>query len=81
MIGGTPGGPALTTDRRTDMALADDDMTQPTQEPDSGAPMTGDEFLGRDGGADGGADEGAGTGDGPGLDDPTTDADEDPRFA
>jgi hypothetical protein len=63
------------------MAL-DDDMTTPPTEPDSGTPadraagsMDEDEYLGRDGGADGGADSGAGD------DDPTTAADEDPRFA
>ena len=71
------------------MAL-DDDMTTPPQEPDSGTPadaaegsMREGQYLGRDsgadleadGGADGGADSGAGD------DDPTTETDEDPRFA
>ena len=57
-------------------------MTTPPTEPDSGTPadraagaMDEDEFLGRDGGADGGADSGA---DG---DDPTTEGEEDTRFA
>ncbi len=65
------------------MAL-DDDMTTPPTEPDSGTPadraagaMDEDEYLGRDGGADGGADSGADTG----ADDPTTEGEEDTRFA
>ena len=69
------------------MAL-DDDMTRPPEEPYSEAPTSADEFLDSgnsgksgDGGADGGAAGGAGTGDGAGMDDPTTDADEDSRFA
>jgi hypothetical protein len=60
------------------MAL-DDDMTTPPEEPDSGTPAdraagTVDDGadLGADGGADGGAQDG---------DDPTTEAEEDPRFA
>lgn len=68
------------------MAL-DDDMTTPPREPeDHDTPadraegtMGEDQYLGRDSiadlGGDGGADEGAGT------DDPTTETDEDPRFA
>jgi hypothetical protein len=67
------------------MALDDDDMTSPPQEPYSEAPTSADEFLdsgnSADGGADGGADEVAGTGDGAGADDATTASDEDPRFA
>ena len=67
------------------MALDDDDMTETPPEPDSGTPadraagsMSESEYLGRDdagGGADGGADGGAGE------DDPTTETDEDSRFA
>ena len=72
------------------MALDDDDMTTPPEEGDHGTPadraegtMPEDQYLGRDsgadleadGGADGGADSGAGE------DDPTTETDEDPRFA
>jgi hypothetical protein len=63
------------------MAL-DDDTTTPPEEGDSGTPadraegtMGEDQYLGRDSGADGGADSGAGE------DDPTTETDEDPRFA
>ncbi len=87
------------------MALDDDDMTTPPQEPDSGTPadraagsIDKDEYLGRDGGADGGADSGAGDGaagdggadggagdggadGGAGGDDPTTETEEDTRFA
>ena len=73
------------------MALDDDDMTTPPVEPDSGTPadraagsLDEDEFLGRDGGAgDGGADGGAdrGAGSGAGADDPTTETEEDTRFA
>ena len=51
-------------------------MTTPPTEPDSGTPadraagaMDENEYLGRDGGADGGAD------------DPTTEGEEDTRFA
>jgi hypothetical protein len=65
------------------------DMTTPPTEPDSGTPadraagaMDEDEYLGRDGGADGGADSGAaGPGSGTGEDDPTTEGEEDSRFA
>jgi hypothetical protein len=66
------------------------DMTTPPTEPDSGTPadraagaMSEDEYLGRDGGADGGADSGAGQGPGSGAgeDDPTTEGEEDSRFA
>ena len=60
------------------MALDDDDMTTPPTEPDSGTPadraagsISEDEYLGRDGGADGSAEE----------NDPTTEGDEDSRFA
>ena len=85
------------------MALDDDDMTTPPQEPDSGTPadraagsIDKDEYLGRDGGADGGADGSArdggadggadsgadgGAGSGAGADDPTTETEEDTRFA
>ncbi len=71
------------------MAL-DDDMTETPPEPDSGTPAdraagskSEDEYLGRDGGADGGADSGAdgGADAGAGADDPTTETDEDSRFA
>ena len=41
--------------------------------------MSEDEYLGRDGGADGGADGAAGSGSG--GDDPTTETEEDDRFA
>jgi hypothetical protein len=61
------------------VTLDDDDMTAPPEEPDSGTPAdraagTNDDGadLGADGGADGGADEG---------DDPTTETEDDPRFA
>jgi hypothetical protein len=67
----TSGG---TTDRRTDMALDDDDMTTPPVEPDSGTPA--DRAAGATDGADLGADGGA---DGPA--DPTTESEDDPRFA
>ena len=57
-------------------------MTTPPTEPDSGTPadraagaMDEDEYLGRDSGADGGADGGAA------ADDPTTEGEEDSRFA
>ena len=57
-------------------------MSEMPPEPDSGTPadraagsIDEDELLGRDDGADGGADGGAGG------DDPTTETDEDPRFA
>ena len=61
-------------------------MTTPPTEPDSGTPadraagsISEDEYLGRDGDADGGADAGADAGaDG---NDPTTEGDEDSRFA
>ena len=64
-------------------------MTTPPTEPDSGTPadraagaVAEDEYLGRDGGADGGADSGAaGPGSGTGDDDPTTEGEEDSRFA
>ena len=63
------------------MAL-DDDMTTPPEEPDSGTPadraegtMAEDQYLDPDSGADLEADGGA---DG---DDPTTESEEDPRFA
>ena len=69
-------------------------MTTPPTEPDSGTPadraagaMDEDEYLGRDGGADGGADSGAdggadgGADAGAGANDPTTEGDEDSRFA
>jgi hypothetical protein len=69
-------------------------MTTPPTEPDSGTPadraagaMDEDEYLGRDGGADSGADTGAdggadsGPGSGTGADDPTTEGEEDTRFA
>jgi len=76
------------------MAL-DDDMTTPPEEPDSGTPadraagsIPEDEYLGRDGGAaDGGADSGADRGADGGADagaredDPTTETEEDTRFA
>jgi hypothetical protein len=68
------------------MALDDDDMTTPPTEPDSGTPadsaagsISEDEYLGRDGDADGGADGGADAG--AGENDPTTEDDEDSRFA
>ena len=62
-------------------------MTSLPPEPrDDGTPadaaegaMSEETYLGRDGGADGGA-EGA-TGSGAGADDPTTEGDEDARFA
>ena len=67
------------------MAL-DDDMTTPPTEPDSGTPadraagsISEDEYLGRDGDADGGADGGADAG--ADVNDPTTEGDEDSRFA
>jgi len=67
------------------MAL-DDDMTTPPTEPDPGTPadraagsISEDEYLGRDGDADGGADGGADAG--AGGNDPTTEDDEDSRFA
>jgi hypothetical protein len=75
------------------MALDDEDMTTAAEPPDSGTPadaakgtMPEAEYMGSggdDGGADGGADAGArsGTGDAAGGNDPTTDADEDSRFA
>ena len=86
------------------MALDDDDMTTPPEEPDSGTPadraagsIDKDEYLGRDGGADSGADGGAGDGgadggagdggadggadSGAGGNDPTTESEEDTRFA
>ena len=65
-------------------------MTTPPEQPDSGTPadraagsISEDELLGRDGGADEGADGGAdgGAGSGAGGDDPSTEADEDSRFA
>jgi hypothetical protein len=59
------------------MAL-DDDMTTPPQEPDSGTPADRAD-LGADHGADGGAD--AGADEDAAADDPTTETDEDPRFA
>jgi len=62
------------------------DMTTPPTEPDSGTPadraagaMSEDEYLGRDGGADSGADGGPGSDTGAG--DPTTEGEEDTRFA
>jgi hypothetical protein len=63
------------------MAL-DDDMTTPPEEPDSGTPADRAD-LGADHGADGGSDAGAddGADDGTVEDDPTTEVDEDPRFA
>jgi hypothetical protein len=76
--------------RRTEAAeRTEADMTTPPTEPDSGTPadraagaMDEDEYLGRDGGADGGADSGAaGPGSGAGDDDPTTEGEEDSRFA
>ena len=82
------------------MALDDDDMTAPPEEPDSGTPadraagsIDKDEYLGRDGGADGGAGDGGADGgaadggadggadSGAGGNDPTTETDEDSRFA
>ena len=79
------------------MALDDDDMTAPPEEPDSGTPadraagsMPEGQYLGRDsgadleadGGADGGADSGArGPGADTGANDPDTATDEDSRFA
>ncbi len=73
------------------MAL-DDDMTTPPLEPrDHGTPadraegtMSEDQYLGRDSIADLEADGGADRpvdGSGAGADDPTTEGDEDPRFA
>ena len=56
------------------MALDDDDMTTPPVEPDSGTPA--DRAAGANDGADLGADGGA---DGPA--DPTTESEDDPRFA
>ena len=53
-------------------------MTTPPQEPDSGTPADRAD-LGADHGADGGAD--AGADEDAAADDPTTEADEDPRFA
>ena len=57
-------------------------MSEMPPEPDSGTPadraagsMSESEYLGKDDGADGGADGGAGE------DDPTTQTDEDSRFA
>ncbi len=68
--------------------------TLPPEPRDDGTPadraagaMDDDEYLGRDGGADGGADGAAdpaaagAAGSGAGGDDPTTEADEDTRFA
>jgi hypothetical protein len=73
-------GTAAAPTRRQDRTEAD--MTTPPTEPDSGTPadraagaMDEDEYLGRDGGADSGAGSGAG------ADDPTTEAEEDSRFA
>ena len=79
------------------MALDDDDMTTPAEPQDSGTPadraegtMPQADYMGGDGGADGGADSGAdggadsgadGPGSGAGDDDPTTETDEDSRFA
>jgi hypothetical protein len=88
IIGSTPGGPALTIGG-DDMALDDDDMTTPAEPQDSGTPadraegsMSEADYMGGDGGADGGADSGAeGPGSGTGDDDPTTETDEDTRFA
>ena len=63
----------------------DDDMTTPPEEPDSGTPAdaaagTNTDYTGGpDGGGDGGADGGADGGDG--GDDPTTETEDDPRFA
>jgi hypothetical protein len=84
-------------DMEDDMALDDDDMTTPAEPRDSGTPadraegtMPEGQYLGRDSGADleadgaadGGADSGAeGPGSGAGDDDPTTETDEDSRFA
>ena len=71
------------------MAL-DDDMTTPAGGPEPATSadraegtISEDDYLGRDGGADGGADSGAdeGPGSGAGEDDPTTETDEDSRFA
>ena len=69
------------------MALDDDDMTSPPQDPDSGTPadraegsMSEDDYLGRDDGADGGTGDSGADG-GAGEDDPTTEAEEDTRFA
>jgi hypothetical protein len=85
MIGSTPGGPALHRSEEDDMAL-DEDMTTPAEPRDSGTPadraegtMSQADYMGGDGGADGGADSapGSGTGD----DDPTTETEEDTRFA
>ena len=66
------------------MAL-DDDMTAPPEPQDHGTPadqaegsMREDQYLGRDSIADLEADGGA---DGAGNDDPTTETDEDSRFA
>ena len=69
-------------------------MSEMPPEPDSGTPadraagsMPEDEYLGRDGGADSGADGGAdggavgGADGGAGGDDPTTETEEDERFA
>ena len=50
------------------MALDDDDMTAPPEEPDSGTPADRAEGTVDDGGADGGAD-------------PTTESEDDRRFA
>jgi len=71
-----------------------DDMTTPAGGPEPATPadraegtISEDEYLGSDGGADGGADSGAaggaeeGPGSGTGEDDPTTETDEDSRFA
>ncbi len=64
--------------------------TLPPEPRDDGTPadraagaMDDDEYLGRDGGADGAADPAAAgaAGSGAGGDDPTTEADEDTRFA
>jgi hypothetical protein len=83
IIGTTP------VDRRPDQR-SETDMTTPPEDRDTGTPadaaegtMPEGQYLGRDsgadleadGGADGGADSGAGE------DDPTTEADEDSRFA
>ena len=87
IIGSTPGGPATHRSEEDDITTSPEPPQPPTPADRAEGTISEDDYLGRDGGSDGGADGGAddgadgAAGSGVGGDDPTTETDEDTRFA
>ena len=79
IIGSTPADRRRTDRRRTTCPLRPSRRSPPTPADRAEGTISEDEYLGRDGGYDGDADGAAGSG--AGGDDPTTETDEDTRFA